>query len=102
MPTIRSTVRSKKQTPPRSTMTIVTLRQLIRDVSAGIRVLQTRDGMGLSEEQILERARNIVTGLMGNYNIESLDDGVQARSGAAAARDTDDDDLLDAPAASDS
>ena len=102
VPTIRSTVRSKKQTPPRSTMTIVTLRQLIRDVSAGIRVLQTRDGMGLSEEQILERARNIVTGLMGNYNIESLDEGVQARSGSAASRDTDDDDLLDAPAASDS
>ncbi len=43
------------------------------DVTAGIRVLQSRDGIELSDEQILERARNIVTGLMGNYRIVSLD-----------------------------
>jgi hypothetical protein len=47
--------------------------QLLRDVAAGIRVLQVRDGIVLSESQILERARNIVMGLVGNYRIEALD-----------------------------
>ena len=47
--------------------------RLLRDVSAGIRVLQSRDGVKLSESQILERASNIVMGLVGNYRIESLD-----------------------------
>jgi hypothetical protein len=79
-------------------MTIVTLRQLIRDVSAGIRVLQTRDGLGLSEDQITERARNIVTGLMGNYHIETLDEGTARAGGAAVGDDDDEEDLLDAPA----
>jgi len=36
-------------------------------------VLQTRDGIDLTDEQILERARNIVTGLLGNYRIRSID-----------------------------
>ena len=49
------------------------MRQLLEDVAAGIRVLHTRDGLGLSEDQILERARNIVAGLIGNYRIQSLD-----------------------------
>ena len=49
--------------------------RLMRDVSEGIRVLQTRDGVRLSEKQIAERARNIVMGLMGNYRIERLDLG---------------------------
>jgi len=35
---------------------------------------ETRDGVELSDEQIIERARNIVTGLLGNYQIRSLDD----------------------------
>jgi len=48
--------------------------KLLADVSEGIRVLQVRDGIVLSEKQILERARNIVMGLVGNYRIESLDD----------------------------
>lgn len=52
--------------------------RLLRDVSAGIRVLQVRDGILLSEKQILERARNIVMGLVGNYRIETLDvDGAE-------------------------
>lgn len=51
-----------------------TLTRLLRDVSAGIRVLQIRDGIILTENQILERARNIVMGLVGNYRIESLED----------------------------
>jgi hypothetical protein len=46
---------------------------LVGDISAGIRVLQSRDGVELSDAQILERASNIVTGLMGNYRIVSLD-----------------------------
>ncbi|HET6284937.1 MAG TPA: hypothetical protein VFH73_28530 [Polyangia bacterium] len=95
-------MRSKKPTAPRATMTLVTLRQLIRDVSAGIRVLQTRDGLGLSEDQITERARNIVTGLMGNYHIEILDEIQPRPSAGASSRTTDEDDLLDAPAASES
>ncbi|HEY2729262.1 MAG TPA: hypothetical protein VGK52_04925 [Polyangia bacterium] len=49
------------------------MRLLVEDVSEGIRVLQTRDGIKLSDDQIVERARNIVAGLIGNYNIQSLD-----------------------------
>jgi hypothetical protein len=49
------------------------MKRLLVDVSNGIRVLQSRDGILLSEGQILERARNIVMGLVGNYRIESLD-----------------------------
>ena len=50
-----------------------TVRLLLQDVASGIRVLQSRDGLALSDEQILERARNIVAGLVGNYRIVSLD-----------------------------
>lgn len=49
------------------------MRLLLQDIAEGIRVLQTRDGIDLTNEQILERARNIVTGLLGNYRIRSLD-----------------------------
>ncbi len=45
----------------------------MQDVAEGIRVLQTRDGIELTDEQILERARNIVTGLLGNYRIRAID-----------------------------
>jgi hypothetical protein len=51
----------------------MTVRLLLQDVAEGIRVLQTRDGIDLSDEQILERARNIVTGLLGNYRIRALE-----------------------------
>ena len=57
-----------------------TVRMLLQDIAEGIRVLQTRDGVDVSEEQILERARNIVTGLLGNYKIRSLD-GKELRVG---------------------
>ena len=50
-----------------------TVRLLLQDIADGIRVLQTRDGVEVSEDQILERARNIVTGLLGNYKIRALD-----------------------------
>ena len=48
-----------------------TLFRLVRDISEGIRVLATRDGVPLTEAQILDRAANIVMGLMGNYRIRS-------------------------------
>ena len=51
----------------------MTVRLLLQDIAEGIRVLQTRDGVDLTDEQILERARNIVTGLLGNYRIRSID-----------------------------
>jgi len=50
-----------------------TVRLLLQDIAEGIRVLQTRDGIDLTDEQILERARNIVTGLLGNFRIRALD-----------------------------
>jgi hypothetical protein len=50
-----------------------TVRLLLQDVAEGIRVLQTRDGVELTDAQILERARNIVTGLLGNYRIRSIE-----------------------------
>jgi hypothetical protein len=51
------------------------VRLLLEDVAAGIRVLKTRDGVAVTDEQVLERARNIVAGLIGNYRIHSLDVG---------------------------
>jgi len=60
--------RQKAALPPAPTV-----RLLLQDIAEGIRVLQTRDGIDLSNEQILERARNIVTGLLGNYRIRALD-----------------------------
>jgi hypothetical protein len=69
--------RPKAATPPAPTV-----RLLLQDIADGIRVLQTRDGIELSNEQILERARNIVTGLLGNYRIR---DG-PARSAGTARR----------------
>ena len=57
----------------RTVVDLPTLRALMDDISAGIRVLQSRDGVELSDEQITERARNIVTGLMGNYRIATLE-----------------------------
>ncbi|HVR61881.1 MAG TPA: hypothetical protein VMU50_08275 [Polyangia bacterium] len=67
----------------RTVVDLPTLRALMDDISAGIRVLQSRDGVELSDEQVLERARNIVTGLMGNYRIVSLDAVRPARPRAA-------------------
>jgi hypothetical protein len=66
-------LRRQASRPRRLTTKLPTVRQLLEDVAAGIRVLHTRDGLGLSEDQILERARNIVAGLIGNYRIQSLD-----------------------------
>jgi hypothetical protein len=84
---------------PRSRTTGNTVRLLLEDVAEGIRVLQTRDGIALSEDQIVERARNIVAGLIGNYAIQSLDARDATPSASAAtkrgARTVDQLDLLD-------
>jgi hypothetical protein len=64
----REAARSRQKPAPSPTV-----RLLLQDVAEGIRVLQTRDGIQLTDEQILERARNIVTGLLGNYRIRSID-----------------------------
>ncbi|HET6147103.1 MAG TPA: hypothetical protein VFH68_06185 [Polyangia bacterium] len=61
--------------PSNPNANLPTVRLLLQDVAQGIRVLQSRDGIALSDEQILERARNIVAGLVGNYRIVSLDPG---------------------------
>jgi hypothetical protein len=75
------------------------VRLLVEDVAEGIRVLQTRDGISLSYDQIIERARNIVAGLIGNYNIQSLDAREPVAPAASAtkraARTVDQLDLLD-------
>ncbi|HVZ88725.1 MAG TPA: hypothetical protein VHG72_17260 [Polyangia bacterium] len=65
----------------------MTVRLLLQDIAEGIRVLQTRDGVELSDEQILERARNIVTGLLGNYRIRSLEPRAPAPSGTGQQMD---------------
>jgi hypothetical protein len=72
----------------------MTVRLLLQDVAEGIRVLQTRDGIDLSDEQILERARNIVTGLLGNYRIRALDSN-DAREPAEVHQQVHQMDLLD-------
>lgn len=48
-------------------------KELLEDVSAGLRVLVTRDGVPLTEAAIKERAANIVCGLVVNYKIARLD-----------------------------
>jgi hypothetical protein len=74
-----------------------TVRLLVEDVAEGIRVLKTRDGIKLSEDQVIERARNIVAGLIGNYAIQSLDarEVTPHRAPARGARTVDQLDLLD-------
>jgi hypothetical protein len=65
--------RRMAQTRQQHPTSLPVVRLLLQDVAAGIRVLRTRDGVPLSDDQVLERARNIVTGLIGNYRINSLD-----------------------------
>ena len=71
---------ARARTRQRTYTTQPTVRLLLQDIAEGIRVLQTRDGVEVSEEQIQERARNIVTGLLGNYKIRALD-GKELRVG---------------------
>ena len=68
---VRRRVTRVREPPP--TPSLAVARQLLDDVAAGIRVLRTRDGVELSDTQVIERACNIVAGLIGNYRIQSLD-----------------------------
>lgn len=45
---------------------------MVKDVADGIRVLNSRCGHTIPETDITERARNIVTGLIGNYVIKAV------------------------------
>jgi hypothetical protein len=71
-----------------------TVRLLLEDVAEGIRVLQTRDGIALSDDLITERARNIVAGLIGNYRIQALE-ASDKREPPRSARTVDQLNLLD-------
>jgi hypothetical protein len=42
---------------------------LVEDIAAGIRVLRTRDGKPITDEEAEERARNIVTGVLLNFTV---------------------------------
>lgn len=46
--------------------------ELVDEIAEGLRVLQTRDGVELTEEQILERARNIATGLTHRWRFSEI------------------------------
>jgi hypothetical protein len=46
--------------------------ELVAQIEEGIRVLRIRDGIALTEAQIHERAANIVTGLIGLYDVRPL------------------------------
>ena len=50
--------------------------QLLADVAEGFRVLRVRDGIPLTEDQISERARNVVGALIGNYDIRPIVDPI--------------------------
>lgn len=42
---------------------------LIEQLAEGVRVLRVRDGMDLGEEAVFERARNMMTGLIANFDV---------------------------------
>ena len=44
---------------------MIDTKEMVRVVAEGIRVLRTRDGVQLTEVQVMERAKNIVMGLLG-------------------------------------
>ena len=73
----------------RSLADLPTLRALMDDICAGIRVLQSRDGVELTDAQIIDRARNIVMGLVGNYSIVSLEPRPHRARSAATAEQLD-------------
>jgi hypothetical protein len=53
-------------------MTAALLEDLVADITDGILVLRERDGVAMTTGQAMERARNIVAGLMGNYEIQAV------------------------------
>jgi hypothetical protein len=61
-------------------------KELVDQVEEGIRVLRIRDGMAVTEAQVHERAANIVTGLMGLYDVRPLPTPEPRRRLFASAR----------------
>ena len=64
---------------PRGRTPCKTTRLLLADVYEGLKVLQRQgvreaDGSPISDATLLDRARNIVAGMVGNYAIRSLDE----------------------------
>lgn len=51
------------------------LDSLVQDVEDGVFVFNVRDGLPITRAQARERARNIVAGLIGNYQIELHPEG---------------------------
>lgn len=56
-------------------------REMIADVTAGILVLRLRDGVDITAGQAIERARNIVAGLVANYEIRRLGPAEKSQQG---------------------
>lgn len=52
---------------------------LTKDVADGLRAWRTRDHVPLTDHQILERTRNIVTVLLGSYLIVALPDDAETQ-----------------------
>jgi len=51
---------------------------LLKYVADGIRILRTRDGVPISDDQVAERANNIVAALTGLYTITEDEEEVMA------------------------
>lgn len=47
--------------------------ELIKAIADGVRVLRSRDAVAISEELVLERARNIAAAILGNYHVAPLE-----------------------------
>lgn len=47
--------------------------ELVDEIAAGIRILQTRDGVDVTDEQVRERARNIATALTDRWKFVALE-----------------------------
>ena len=58
--------------PPKATRS--TIDALVADVAAGVAMLREPHvaGVALTDEQVMDRARNIVGGLLGNYTFAPL------------------------------
>ncbi len=48
---------------------------LVADVLDGLRVFNTLHGLGIPEALLLDRARNLVAGLIANYDIKEFPNG---------------------------
>jgi hypothetical protein len=43
--------------------------RMVADILEGLRVLNTLHGLAIAEAVLLDRARNITSGILGNYNV---------------------------------